>query len=113
MTKTKFEAMEILQRVRHPLRADPVDEGAGRGPVAARHRHRGRGRSSRRAASISRSAIRSSCRRARPTCKRSPLLGEHTDEILADVLGILAPTRSPRSRPSGATEPPAKKAAAE
>ena len=45
MTKTKFEAMEILQQVRHPLRADPVHEGAGRGPVAARHRHDGRGRS--------------------------------------------------------------------
>ena len=47
-----------LQRGRHSGRADPVDEGDRRGAVAARDRHRGRGRSSRRAASISPSAIR-------------------------------------------------------
>ena len=45
MTKTKFEAMEILEQGRHSLRPDPVDEGDRRGPVAARDRHRGRGRS--------------------------------------------------------------------
>ena len=34
-----------LQRRRHPVRADPVDEGARRGQVAVRHRHHGGGRS--------------------------------------------------------------------
>ena len=35
------------QQGRHSLRSDPVDEGARRGSVAARHRHRGRGGPSR------------------------------------------------------------------
>ena len=35
------------QQVRHPVRADPVDEGDRRGPVAARDRHARRGRSPR------------------------------------------------------------------
>ena len=35
------------QQVRHPVRADPVDEGDRRGAVAARDRHRRRGRPSR------------------------------------------------------------------
>ncbi len=34
------------ERIRHPLRPDPVDEGNRRGTVAARHRHGGGGRSS-------------------------------------------------------------------
>ena len=46
MTKTKFEAMDILNEYRHSLRADPVDEGARRGPVAAGDGHGRRGRSS-------------------------------------------------------------------
>jgi formyl-CoA transferase len=34
-----------LQPARHSVRPHPVDEGTGRGAVAARHRHGGRGRS--------------------------------------------------------------------
>ena len=41
--------------------------------------------------------------------KRSPLLGEHTDEILTEVLGYSA-RKSPRSRRSGALTPPEKDA---
>jgi formyl-CoA transferase len=41
---------------------------------------------------------------------RSPLLGEHTDEILKDVLG-LSPQEVAAIKSSGATEPPPKKAA--
>ena len=44
MTKTKFEVMEICNASTYRW-ADPVHEGAGRGPVAARHRHHGGGRS--------------------------------------------------------------------
>jgi formyl-CoA transferase len=43
--------------------------------------------------------------------KRSPLLGEHTDEILRDVLGFTAQEIA-AIKAAGATEP-AKKAAAE
>ena len=60
MTKTKFEAMEDAQQARHPVRPDPVDEGAGRGAVAARHRHDRRGRSPEARQVPRRSAIRSS-----------------------------------------------------
>ncbi len=44
-TKTKFEAMDIVQRARHSVRPDPLDEGDRRGAVAARHRHDRRSRS--------------------------------------------------------------------
>ena len=90
MTKTKFEVMDICNERRHSGRADPVDEGDRRGAVAAR-----------RPARWSRSII--------PTrgkyltvgnpikmsdsiteVKRSPLLGEHTEEILTKVLGYSA-----------------------
>ena len=54
-----------LQQARHPVRPDPVDEGAGGRAVAARHRHGRRGRSSRPAASTFPSATRSSCPTAR------------------------------------------------
>jgi formyl-CoA transferase len=43
---------------------------------------------------------------------RSPLLGEHTDEILGNVLGYSADEVA-AIRASGATEPPQKRAAAE
>ena len=66
MTKTKFEAMEILNKDDIPCGPILSMKELAEDPVAARHRHRGRGRSSRRAASICRSAIRSSCRTARP-----------------------------------------------
>jgi formyl-CoA transferase len=44
--------------------------------------------------------------------KRSPLLGEHTEEILAQVLGYSA-SEIEEIKAAGATTPPAKKAAAE
>jgi formyl-CoA transferase len=44
--------------------------------------------------------------------KRSPLLGEHTEEILRDVLGYSADEIA-TIKASGATEPPQKRAAAE
>ena len=44
--------------------------------------------------------------------RRSPLLGEHTDEVLSKVLGYSADEVS-AIKASGATEPPVKKAAAE
>ena len=44
--------------------------------------------------------------------RRSPLLGEHTDEVLSAVLGYSADEVA-AIKASGATEPPAKKAAAE
>ena len=44
--------------------------------------------------------------------RRSPLLGEHTDEVLGAVLGYSADEVA-AIKASGATEPPAKKAAAE
>jgi formyl-CoA transferase len=43
---------------------------------------------------------------------RSPLLGEHTDEILRDVLGYTTDEIA-SIKASGCTEPPAKKVAAE
>ena len=90
MTKTKFEVMDICNAARHSGRPDPVDEGDRRGAVAARHRHGGRGRSSRRAANISPSAIPVKMSDSITEVKRSPLLGEHTEEILAKVLGYSA-----------------------
>ena len=44
--------------------------------------------------------------------ERSPLLGEHTDEVLRDVLKFTA-EQIAAIKASGATEPPAKKSAAE
>jgi len=44
--------------------------------------------------------------------KRSPLLGEHTEEVLRDVLGYSADEVA-SIKASGATEPPQKRAAAE
>ena len=45
MTKTKFEAMEILNKDDIPCGPILSMKEIDRGPVAARHRHRGRGRS--------------------------------------------------------------------
>ena len=44
--------------------------------------------------------------------KRSPLLGEHTEEVLRDVLGFSADEIA-AIKAAGATEPPPKKVAAE
>ena len=97
MTKTKFEAMEILQQARHPVRPDPVDEGDRRGAVAARDRHRGRGRSSD-ARQVSDGRQSDQAVGLPADVRRSPLLGEHTDEILREVLRLFGQARSPRSR---------------
>ena len=90
MTKTKFEVMDIVQSARHSVRADPVDEGDRRGAVAARHRHGGRGRPSRRAGKYL--TVGNPIKLSDSPCevKRSPLLGEHTEEILTRVLGYTA-----------------------
>ena len=59
------------QRARHPVRADPVDEGDRRGAVAAQDRHRGRGRSPHARQVPVRRATRSRCRTAPPkSCAR-------------------------------------------
>ena len=110
MTKTKFEAMDILNKDDIPCGPILSMKEIDRGPVAARHRHRGRGRSSRRAASISRSAIRSRCRTSPTEVTRSPLLGEHTDEILRQVLGF-SDHQVAEIHDSGALDPPRKQAA--
>ena len=44
-TKTKFEAMDILNAPRHPVRTDSLHEGDRGRTVAAQDRHRRRGRS--------------------------------------------------------------------
>ena len=44
-TKTKFEAMDILNDARHPVRTDSLHERDRGRTVAAQHRHRRRGRS--------------------------------------------------------------------
>ena len=98
------------QQGRHPLRSDPVDEGTGRRPVAARHRHRGRSRSSRPAANICRSAIPIKLSDSPSEVMRSPLLGEHTDEILRQVLGF-TDHQVAEIHDSGALDPPRKQAA--
>ena len=100
-----------LQRGRYSGRADPVDEGNRRGEVAARDRHRGRGRSS---------DARQVSDRRQPDqdvgsiseVKRSPLLGEHTEEILTKVLGYSA-REIAEIKTSGAITPPEKPAKAE
>ena len=97
------------QQGRHPLRSDPVDEGTGGGPVAARDRHRGRGGSSQRGKYLSvGNPIKMS---DSPTeVLRSPLLGEHTDEVLRQVLGF-TDHQVAEIHDSGALDPPRKVAA--
>jgi crotonobetainyl-CoA:carnitine CoA-transferase CaiB-like acyl-CoA transferase len=63
------------------------DGGVRRGPVAAQDRHRGRGRPSARGEYLFiENPIKLSDSPADVT--RSPLLGEHTDEVLRQVLGF-------------------------
>ena len=70
-TKTKFEAMDILNKHDIPVRPDPVDEGDRRGAVAAQDRDRRRSRSPEARQVPVRSAIRSRCPTARPkSCAR-------------------------------------------
>ena len=73
------------EQVRHSVRSDPVDEGNRRGTVAARHRHScGGGSPDARQVSDGRQSDQDVGQRL--GSERSPLLGEHTDEILRDVL---------------------------
>ena len=98
------------QQGRHPLRSDPVDEGTGGGPVAARHRHRGRGGSSRRAANTLSVGNPIKMSDSPTEVLRSPLLGEHTDEVLRQVLGF-TDHQVAEIHNSGALDPPRKVAA--
>ncbi|MFM9939169.1 MAG: formyl-CoA transferase [Hyphomicrobiaceae bacterium] len=111
MTKTKFEAMEILNKFDIPcgpilsmkeLAEDQSLRATGT-VVEVDHPKRGKYLSVGNPIKLS----------ASPTVvERSPLLGEHTSEILADVLKYTAEEIA-AIKASGATEPPPKKAAAE
>ena len=109
MTKTKFEAMEILNKDDIPCGPILSMKEIDRGPVAARHRHRGRGRSPTRGKYFSvGNPIKMSDSPSEVT--RSPLLGEHTDEILRQVLGF-TDHQVAEIHDSGALDPPRKQAA--
>ena len=90
MTKTKFEVMEICNEVDIPVGPILSMKEIAEEPVAAQDRHGGRGRSS--------DARQISDRRQSDQAVRLDLrgdsvrrcLGEHTDEILKDVLGFQA-----------------------
>ena len=111
MTKTKFEAMNILNEFDIPcgpilsmkeLAEDQSLRATGT-VVEVDHPTRGKYLSVGNPIKLS----------ASPTkVERSPLLGEHTDEVLRDVLKFTADEVA-AIKASGATEPPAKKAAAE
>ena len=111
MTKTKFEAMDILNKYDIPcgpilsmkeLAEDQSLRATGT-VVEVDHPKRGKYLSVGNPIKLS----------ASPTeVTRSPLLGEHTDEILTQVLGYSADDVA-RIRASGATEAPKKAAAAE
>ena len=110
MTMTKFEAMEILNKYDIPcgpilsmkeLAEDQSLRATGT-IVEVDHPKRGKYLSVGNPIKLS----------ASPTeVVRSPLLGEHTDEILADVLKYSAEEIA-AIKASGATEPPKKKAVA-
>ena len=111
MTMTKFEAMEILNKYDIPcgpilsmkeLAEDQSLRATGT-VVEVDHPKRGKYLSVGNPIKLS----------ASPTVvERSPLLGEHTDEILNDVLKY-SPEEIAAIKASGATEPPKKKVAAE
>jgi len=111
MSKTKFEAMDILNKLDVPcgpiLSMKEIAEDASLRAtgtvVEVDHPVRGKYLSVGNPIKLS----------ASPTeVVRSPLLGEHTEEILRDVLGY-SNAEVASIKASGATEPPAKKAAAE
>ena len=110
-TKTKFEAMDILNEFDIPCgpilsMKELVEDQSLRATgtvVEVDHPARGKYLSVGNPIKLSDSPA---------DVKRSPLLGEHTDEILASVLGYSAEEMA-AIKASGATEPPAKKAAAE
>ena len=111
MTKSKFEAMDILNEFDIPCgpilsMKELVEDQSLRATgtvVEVDHPARGKYLSVGNPIKLSDSPA---------DVKRSPLLGEHTDEILAGVLGYSAEEMA-AIKASGATEPPAKKAAAE
>ncbi len=111
MSKTKFEAMDTLNEFDIPCGpilsmkelADDESLRATGTVVEVDHPTRGK------YLSVG-NPIKLSASPAEVT--RSPLLGEHTDEILRDVLGYSADEVA-AIKAAGATEPPAKKAAAE
>ncbi len=111
MTKTKFEAMNILNEFDIPcgpilsmkeLAEDQSLRATGT-VVEVDHPARGKYLSVGNPIKLSDSPA---------DVKRSPLLGEHTEEVLRDVLGYSAEEVS-AIKASGATEPPQKRAAAE
>ena len=111
MTKTKFEAMNILNEFDIPcgpilsmkeLAEDQSLRATGT-VVEVDHPARGKYLSVGNPIKLSDSPA---------DVKRSPLLGEHTEEVLRDVLGYSADEVS-AIKASGATEPPQKRAAAE
>jgi formyl-CoA transferase len=109
MTKTKYEVMEILNKYDIPcgpilsmkeIAEDPSLRATGT-VVEVDHPTRGRYLTVGNPIKMS----------ASPTeVQRSPLLGEHTDEILHDVLGYSAEEIA-AIKDSGATEPPQRVAA--
>jgi formyl-CoA transferase len=107
MTKTKFEVMTICNEVDIPvgpilsmkeLAEDPSLRATGT-IVEVDHPTRGKYLSVGNPIKLSASSTE---------VTRSPLLGEHTDEILSQVLGYSA-TEVAAIKASGATEPPVKK----
>ncbi len=111
MTKTKFEAMDILNEFDIPcgpilsmkeLAEDQSLRATGT-IVEVDHPKRGKYLSVGNPIKLSDSPA---------DVKRSPLLGEHTEEVLRNVLGYSADEVS-AIKASGATEPPPKRAAAE
>ena len=84
--RTKLEAMDDPQRPRRPLRTDPRHRRAARRHLPAGARHDRRGRSTPSEARSRPSAARSSCPTHPSTITTSPLLGQHTDDILHDLL---------------------------
>ncbi len=110
-TKTKFEAMDILNEFDIPcgpilsmkeLAEDPSLRATGT-VVEVDHPKRGKYLSVGNPIKLSDSPAE---------VKRSPLLGEHTEEVLRDVLGYSVDEVA-TIKASGATEPPPKRVAAE
>jgi formyl-CoA transferase len=111
MTKTKFEAMDILNEFDIPcgpilsmkeLAEDQSLRATGT-VVEVDHPKRGKYLSVGNPIKLSDSPAE---------VKRSPLLGEHTEEVLRDVLGYSVDEVA-TIKASGATEPPPKRVAAE
>ncbi|HTP84410.1 MAG TPA: formyl-CoA transferase [Alphaproteobacteria bacterium] len=110
MTKTKFEAMEILNKYDIPcgpilsMKEIAEDESLRKTGTIVEVDHPTRGKYLTVGNPIKLSDSISEV-------KRSPLLGEHTDEILSDVLGFNA-KEAAEIKASGALTPPSKEAKA-